>query len=93
MSVIAALHMAKDEFKQVKALDAACLATHRNCLHAYYALKDDWVGKEKEGVIEALGGPSSRIVEDAGEVPHAFCIVDRTRCSYRVSGISDIDNA
>ncbi|KAG9049705.1 hypothetical protein FS837_009350 [Tulasnella sp. UAMH 9824] len=75
-AVTSALRMARDEMASVKDLEAPLLKKHSEKIHLYCASKDDWVGKEKEGVIAALGGPSERIVEDMDDTPHAFVITE-----------------
>lgn len=77
-AVTSALRMARDEMASVKALEAPLLKKHSEKIYLYCASKDDWVGKEKEGVIAALGGPSERIVEDIDDTPHAFVITEST---------------
>jgi Lipid-droplet associated hydrolase len=67
--------MARDEMRTISAPDASFLTQHSSKLWLYYAEKDDWVGKEREAIIELLGESTDvKIVHDKQGVPHAFCI-------------------
>lgn len=74
-AVAAALRMARDEMDQLKALDTATLQKESHRIYMYYAADDDWVGNEKKVVMEVLG-PTDRVYDDPGDIPHAFCITD-----------------
>ncbi|KAG8905903.1 hypothetical protein FRC01_008198, partial [Tulasnella sp. 417] len=75
-AITSALGMARDEMASVKDLETPLLKKHSEKIYLYCASKDDWVGKEKEGVIAALGGLSERVVEDGADTPHAFVITE-----------------
>ena len=70
-AISAVLIMAREEMEQVKTPDAQLLREQTDKIYAYYARHDDWVGEEKDLIIELLGD-SSRIYHDAGNTQHAF---------------------
>ncbi|KAG8895609.1 hypothetical protein FRC00_007230, partial [Tulasnella sp. 408] len=88
-AVTSALRMARDEMASVKNLEAPLLKKHSEKIYLYCAFKDDWVGKEKEGVIAALGGPSERIVEDIDDTPHAFVITESEYFARQLIAVAD----
>ncbi|KAG8904441.1 hypothetical protein FRB99_001776 [Tulasnella sp. 403] len=74
-AVTAALRLARDEMASVKTLDIALLQYNSSKLYSYYAKKDDWIGVEKDAVVNVLGR-SERVHEDNTDTPHAFCITE-----------------
>lgn len=72
--------MADDEMKTIRDLDVGLLKEHHDRLYYYYAQYDDWVGKERDAVLEALNDAESpvKIVHGHQDIPHAFCISEST---------------
>ncbi|TFK30823.1 alpha/beta-hydrolase [Coprinopsis marcescibilis] len=75
-AIEAALRMAHDEMETIKDLDLALLESSRDKLRFYYALRDDWVGGERERLLANLhpSNVSVKVVHDEHGIPHAFCI-------------------
>ncbi|EMD41940.1 hypothetical protein CERSUDRAFT_110493 [Gelatoporia subvermispora B] len=75
-SVLAALTMAGDEMNTIKDLDVALLQQFRDRIHLFLAEQDDWVGTQKEAILDAFhpDAESVKIVHDHQDIPHAFCI-------------------
>lgn len=76
--------MANQEMNEIKALDDSngsvgqSLREHSERMWFYYAEKDDWVGNEKEEVIQVLKEAHEehhvRVVHGQEGIPHSFCI-------------------
>ena len=64
--------MARDEMHIITALDVSFLSQHSSKLWFYYAERDDWVGKERESVMQVLREPAA--FRTVPGIPHAFCI-------------------
>lgn len=81
-SIYAALAMAHDEMQTIKRLDASLLGKHKHRLWFYFAKHDDWVGDQKEAVLESIKPTleTARVVHGKQDIPHAFCI-----SQYRLS--------
>lgn len=79
-AIFSALTMADDEMKTIRDLDVGLLKEHHDRLYYYYAQYDDWVGKERDAVLEALNDAESpvKIVHGHQDIPHAFCISEST---------------
>lgn len=69
------LSMGHDEMRTIRELgdDADFLREHTAKIWAYFAEKDDWVGKEREEVMSVLG-ESERVQICTLRMPHAFCL-------------------
>ncbi|KAF9479711.1 hypothetical protein BDN70DRAFT_878464 [Pholiota conissans] len=75
-SITASLSMAHQEMKNIRALDTALLEGCKDKLYFYYAESDNWVGKEREALLQVIGpnNESAKIVYEQSGIPHAFCI-------------------
>ncbi|KAF9566141.1 hypothetical protein CPC08DRAFT_129803 [Agrocybe pediades] len=74
--VLASLSMAKQEMSTITDLDVAFLSQHTSQLFFYYGQKDDWVGEEKQALIQCFdsGNELMNVAHGPPDVPHAFCI-------------------
>jgi len=70
------LSMAHEEMVRIGDLDVPTLENNKQKLWMFLAEKDDWVGSNKEALIEAMAGELSsiRIVHGERGIPHAYCI-------------------
>lgn len=68
--------MAHDEMRTIKELDAALLQEHKDRVHMYFGDLDDWVGEQKQRILESFDPDSDsvKIFHGRSDVPHAFCI-------------------
>src|ERR1700722_812079 len=71
-SIYAALRMAHDEMEEIKDLDKSFLTANRHRLWIFLAERDDWVGHQKEILLQVFD--SDKIVHGSRDVPHAFCV-------------------
>ncbi|KAA1471578.1 hypothetical protein DENSPDRAFT_865247 [Dentipellis sp. KUC8613] len=75
-SIHACLTMADDEMRTIRQLDTELLKEHHERLWFYFAEDDDWVGKQRDAILECLrDAPSAvKVVHGHRDIPHAFCI-------------------
>ncbi|KAF9447797.1 alpha/beta-hydrolase [Macrolepiota fuliginosa MF-IS2] len=75
-SIRATLRMGHEEMLQIREPDVALLHEHRDRLWFYFAEHDDWVGKQKEYIINKLKpeAGSLRITYGDPKIPHAFSL-------------------
>lgn len=68
--------MAHEEMRDIKSLDVDLLQRHKHRLHLYFAEQDDWVGDNKNAIIEVFRGEldAIKVVHGRQDIPHAFCI-------------------
>lgn len=80
-SIFAALSMGAEEMRTIKRLEDHVLEENIEKLFAYYAQRDDWIGAESRAIFTLLNpdGQSSRLVQGPVDVPHAFCISERSK--------------
>ena len=72
-AVYAALSMADDEMKTIKKPDVDLLTTFGDRTHLYFAENDNWVGEQKELLLNMFD-ERHRVVHGNSDIPHAFCI-------------------
>ncbi|KAI4528991.1 alpha/beta-hydrolase [Schizophyllum commune Tattone D] len=74
--VYAMLNMAGEEMKEIRELDVGLLEEHRHRIWMFFAEKDDWVGHNRELIIQSFDpDPGSvRVVHGVHGIPHEFCI-------------------
>jgi hypothetical protein len=82
-SIAASLSMAHEEMKTIRNLDTALLADHKDKLYFYFAESDNWVGKEREALFQALDpdSESPKMIRGQSGIPHAFCISELAKLS------------
>ncbi|KAH7910696.1 hypothetical protein BJ138DRAFT_1087080 [Hygrophoropsis aurantiaca] len=75
-AIYAALTMAHDEMEHIQQLDQSMLDLYRHQICLYFAETDDWVGEQKEVILNAFkADPGAvRVVHGHRNIPHAFCI-------------------
>jgi len=68
--------MACDEMETIRDLDVPLLFANTHRLRLYFAERDDWVGEQRELIMQVLDQDkgSLRIVHGDRDIPHAFCI-------------------
>jgi Lipid-droplet associated hydrolase len=76
VSVHASLSMAHDEMRTIRDLDISQLKESHRRLWMYFAERDDWVGEQRESILQAFdaGDESVNVVHGHRGIPHAFCI-------------------
>lgn len=74
IAIFAALSMAHDEMKVIRALDQELLAAHKEKIWLYFARNDSWVGESRNDIVRVIGKESLRVVDGERDIPHAFCI-------------------
>jgi hypothetical protein len=81
LSVHASLSMAHDEMQTIRDLDISLLKGSHRQLRIYFAERDDWVGEQREFILQAFdaGSENVKIVHGHQDIPHAFCI---SGCCY-----------
>lgn len=75
-SIRATMRMGHEEMSQIRDLDIALLHEHRERLWFYFADHDDWVGKQKEYILNKLKPEpgSLRVTYGDPKIPHAFSL-------------------
>ncbi|KAI0936744.1 hypothetical protein AcV5_004807 [Taiwanofungus camphoratus] len=88
--VYACLSMAHDEMNTIRELDVMLVQEHRHRLHVYFAEKDDWVGEQREVMLQAFGTDlgAVKIIHGHRDIPHAFCISKLSCTPSRISSVT-----
>lgn len=75
-AIRATMSMADAEMQGIKDLDISLIIQHKHCLRFYFAQHDDWVGENREVVLESFEAEAETvsIVHGHHDIPHAFCI-------------------
>lgn len=75
-SVYSAVSMADEEMRAIKELDVPLLQQYRSRIHMYFGEVDNWVGKNKDAVLQAseVNEDNVKIAHGHQDIPHAFCI-------------------
>jgi hypothetical protein len=75
-AVRSSLCMAHDEMKSIRELDVQLIREKTHHLWMYFAERDDWVGENREHIVEAFSDNEVhiKIVHGDRDIPHAFCI-------------------
>ena len=75
-AILAALTMAGEEMETIKELDTALFDEMKHKLHIFFAEEDDWVGENKDVILEEMRDEphSIRVIHGTHGIPHAFCI-------------------
>ena len=62
--------------KTITGLDEGLMIEHQHKLWIYFAEHDDWVGDNREEIINTFRPDHGavRVVHGEGDIPHAFCI-------------------
>ncbi|KAI0347838.1 alpha/beta-hydrolase [Trametopsis cervina] len=70
------LNLAHDEMRTIKELDVSLVQQYRHRIHLYFGDDDDWVGKQREAILQAFDADEDnvRIFHGHPDIPHAFCI-------------------
>jgi hypothetical protein len=79
--------MAHEEMQTIRDLDRSLLEEHKHRICVYFADRDDWVGEQREAIIQAFQADPghTRIVRGGSDIPHAFCISTYFDCSNWVT--------
>lgn len=75
--LLSCLTMAQEEMKTVLMPDEHFLRQHSAKFWLYYGVQDQWVGAERERIVNILENPGGlRIVHCKHGIPHDFCICE-----------------
>lgn len=68
--------MANEEMETILDIDTDLFDSHKHKLWVFLAEKDDWVGENKNTILQTIGKElcSMQVVHGQYGIPHAFCI-------------------
>ena len=82
-AIYTSLTMADDEIRTVLEPDVHFLREFSDKVWFYYAERDHWVGGQREVILRALRGTPAevRAVHGHSDIPHGFCISEKSSLS------------
>lgn len=73
--ILSCLTMAREEMEMIKSPDEHFLKHHSSKFWLYYGTQDNWVGEEREKIINILEDLGElKIVHCKHGIPHDYCI-------------------